>query len=167
MVSIESILDVVPAVGVIVALVYYTQELRNQERARQREQLQQRLQSADLPYARAWTNVMFKNATNREEWKEIYHPTKNPELFADMIFIQSRFQSLGVMLKEKIIDPDLLYRIYTPFSILVTWEHYKSNVLARREEINDPNLWSEFEYLYEETKKRFPNIITKTRDLEE
>jgi hypothetical protein len=145
MVSVESVLDWVPAMGVTIALVYYTQVLRNQERARQRDQLQLRIQSADRPYTRAWTNVIFKKAANREEWMEVYHPIKDPELFADMIFIQARFQSLGIMLKEKIIDPDLLYKIYSPHSILATWEHYEPNVLARREEINDPNLLSEFE----------------------
>jgi hypothetical protein len=33
-----------------------------------------------------------------------------------------------------------------PNSILVTWEHYRLNILARREEINDPNILSDFEY---------------------
>ena len=162
----ETVLDIVPAISVVIALAYYTQVLRNQERGRQRDQLQLRIQSADLPYSRAWTNVIFKKATNREEWMEVYHPHRDPELFAEMIFIQARFQSLGIMLKEKIIDPDLLYMIYQPHSILATWEHYRPNVIARREEIKDPNLLKEFEYLYDETKKRFPDVIPKTRDFD-
>ena len=165
--SLESLLDWVPAIGVTIALIYYAQVLRNQERARQRDQLQLRIQSADLPYARAWTNVIFKKATNREEWMEVYNPFTDPELFAEMIFIQARFQSLGVMLKEKIIDPELLYRIYQPSSILATWEHYRPNVLARREELNDPNLMSEFESLYNATREKYPNVIPKTRDIPE
>jgi hypothetical protein len=164
MVNIEYLLDWIPAIGVTIALIYYTQVLRNQERTRQRDQLHLRIQSADIPYSRAWTNVLFKNASTREEWREIYHPVKDPVLFADMIFIQNRFQSLGIMLKDKIIDPDLLYRIYQPNSILVTWEHYRPNILARREEINDPNILSDFEYLYNETVKRFPDIDPRTRD---
>jgi hypothetical protein len=162
--TLETLLNIVPALSVLIALVYYTQVLRNQEKARQRDQLHLRIQSADIPYSRAWTNVLFKNASTREEWKEIYHPTKDPVLFADMIFIQNRFQSLGIMLKDKIIDPDLLYRIYQPNSILVTWEHYRPNILARREEINDPNILGDFEYLYNETVKRFPDIEARTRD---
>jgi hypothetical protein len=39
MVSFESILDVVPAVGVIMALVYYTLTIRNQNRTRQAQLL--------------------------------------------------------------------------------------------------------------------------------
>ena len=159
-------MDIVPALGVIIALIYYTQVLRNQEKARHRENVQLRIQSADLSYSRAWTNVLFKKANTREEWKEIYHPIKDPELFAYMIFIQLRFQNLGIMLRDKIIDPDLLFRMYQPSSILASWEHYLPNVLARREELNEPDLLKEFEYLYNETKKRFPDVKPGRRELE-
>ena len=101
---------------------------------------------------------MFKKPSNNEEWNQTYDPIINPELFTDMIFIRTRYQSLGVMLKKKVIEPALLYKIYTPHSILITWEHYRQNVLARREDTNDPNQLSEFGYLYEETKKRCPDI---------
>jgi hypothetical protein len=164
MVSVEQILYIIPILALAASIFYYGMILRNAENAKRREQLFLRIQSADLSYSKAWTNVIFKKAPTREEWKKVYDPVNNPELFAEMIFIQARFQSLGVMLKEKIIEPDLLYKIYTPNSILVTWEHYRPNFLARREETNDPNLWSEFEFLYNETKKRFPNIKPSTRD---
>ncbi len=83
-----------------------------------------------------------------------------------MIFIQSRFQSLGVMFKEGFIEPELLYKIYSPHTIMLTWEHYLPNLVSRRKELNDPNLHSDFEYLYNETKKRYPDIIPKKRDFE-
>ena len=149
--------------SIAASIVYYTSIIRNQNMTRQKEQVQLRIQSADQDYHRAWTNVMFKRPSNNEEWHQIYDPIKDPELFADMIFIRTRYQSLGVMLKEKVIEPDLLYKIYTPSSILFTWEHYRENVLARRVETNDPNQLSEFEYLYEETKKRYPDITPFTR----
>jgi hypothetical protein len=109
---------------------------------------------------------MFKKASTREEWIKVYDPFKDPELFAEAIFIRNRFQNLGVMLKEGVVDSDLLYKIHTPSSIIITWEHYKPNILARRIENNDPNHMIEFEYLYNETKKRYPEITPTRREHE-
>ena len=97
MVTLETVLNIIPALSVLIALFYYTQTLRNAEKTKQKEQVQLRIQSADQHYHRAWTNVMFKEASNNEEWNQVYDPVNNPELFADMIFIRTRFQSIGVM----------------------------------------------------------------------
>jgi len=163
---IETIALVLTGLSITASIFYYANIIQNADKARQREQLQIRIQSADLPYTRAWTNVMFKKAPTREEWAKIYNPFTDPDLFADMIFIQSRFQSIGVMLREGFIEPELLFKIYSPHMIMVTWEHYLPNIIFKRKEVNDPNLHSDFEYLYKETKKRFPDIIAKTRDFE-
>ena len=157
---------VLTGLGLTASIFYYASVLKNAENARQREQIQIRIQSADLQYSRAWTHVMFKKTSTREEWMNVFDPVKDPELFAEMIFIRSRFQNLGAMLREKIIDPDLLFKIYPPNAIMITWEHMKPNIMARRDELNDPTSMSEFEYLYDETKKRFPNLIPKTREYE-
>ena len=57
MVTLESVLDVVPALSVLIALIYYTRTLKNAEKARQKEQVQLRIQSADQYYHRAWTRA--------------------------------------------------------------------------------------------------------------
>ena len=169
---IETIGFIFTGLGLTASIIYYANILANAnktrelqlkaqeeaEKARQKEQIQLRIQSADLPYIKAWSNVLSKKVSTLEEWDEIYHPIKNPELFAEVLFIQARFQSIGVMLKEKLIEPELLYKIYTPNLILITWEHYRRKLLTRRAEVNDPTMWGEFEYLYEETKKRYPDV---------
>ena len=160
MITLENVLDVVPALGVIVALIYYSMTLRNTTKARQRELIFQRFQSFDREWARAWTNVLFNGVNSFEEWQEFFHPIDNPENFTDMIFVQTRYQNIGLMLKEKVIYPDLLFRIYQPGSIMMAWEHYEGNIRHRREIANDPTLLDGFEYLYGEAKKRYPDINT-------
>ena len=155
---IETIAVVLTGLSITASIIYYASILRNTNKARLREQIHLRVQSADLPYSKAWTNVMFKKATTNEEFQKIFNPINNPELFAEMIFIRQRYQSLGIMLKEGAVEPSLLYKIHPPHSIIVAWEHFKLNTFARRAEINDPTHMSEFEYLYNETKKRFPDI---------
>ena len=160
-VTFQTIFQFLQTVGILTAVYYYIMTLRNAERARQREMIFQRFQSFDIPYARAWGDVMFRDP---EEWTEVYDPRENLETFANMAFLQSRLQSLGVMLRERVIDPDLLYQIFTPVSILNAWEHYKANIEARRERLNDPTLFEAFEYLSDETRKRYPDlVITRSR----
>lgn len=171
-ITLPIVLQIVQTTGILVGIIYYitimrnTQRTREQalkaqeeaEKSRQREQIQLRIQSVDQAYLKAWTNVLTQKASTIEEWDNIFNPITDPELFNDMLYIQARYQSIGVMLKEKMIDPDLLYKIYTPNSIVTTWEHYRIKLLSRREEVGDPGMWREFEYLYEETKKRYPDI---------
>jgi len=162
MASFEFLAIILTGLGLTASIVYYANTLSNSIKTNQKEKLHFNLQK-DIHYARAWTNVIFKKATNREEWKKIYNPFTNPELFADMIFIQARFQSLGAMLKDNTIDSDLLHSYYAPISILNTWKHYEQNIISRREELNNPILLGDFEYLYNETIKKNPDIIPITR----
>jgi len=92
----------------------------------------------------AWTNVMFKDVKSQEEWIEALNPFKNPDNFADTIFLQSRYQAIGMMLKEKVVDPELLFQIYQPNSIMRAWESFEPSISFRRESI-DRLLYSYFE----------------------
>jgi hypothetical protein len=157
-VTFQTIFQFLQTVGILTAVFYYIMTLRNVERARQRETIFQRIQSFDLPYARAWGDVMFKDVSTPEKWYEAYDPNENPETWANMAFLQNRYQSLGVMLREKIVDPDLLFQMFNPGSIITAWEHYRDNILARRKSRNQPALFEGFEYLAEEARKRYPEI---------
>ena len=160
MVDYQTISIVLTGIGIIVAIVYYAQVLRNTSKARQRELIFLRFQSFDREWARAWTNVLFNGMGSLEEWQKYFHPTENPDNFTDMIFIQTRYQNLGLMLKEKVMEPELLFRIYQPRSIMIAWEHYEDNIKYRRETSKNPTLLDGFEYLYNETKNRYPDINT-------
>ena len=158
MVDYNTLSLVLTGIGLIVAITSYTVTLRNTSKARQRELIFQRLQTFDREFSKAWTNVMFKDVKSQEEWIEAFNPFKNPHNFADTIFLQSRYNSLGMMLKEKVVNLELLFQIYQPNSIMRAWETFEPSITYRREKENNPSLMSAFEYLYEEVKKRYPNI---------
>ena len=154
MVDVETILDWIPAIGVIIALIYYTQILRNAEKTRQREQIFLRLQSFDLQYNRAIDDLM-NNWTGQGD----YHSFE-PETRLNYNFISARYQSVGVMLRENMIDPDILYQIFSPRAIMSLWEKSEHLVKDNREINNYSTYMDAFEYLYKETKKRYPDILT-------
>ena len=162
-------LSTLQTVGILVGIVYYITIMRNAqrtrelalkaqeeaERSRKREMILQRLQSFDLPFAKAWGDVMFKDP---EKWSEVYNPRVNLETYANMVFLQNRYQNLGIMVREKVVDPELLFQIFNPMSIISAWEHYRENIESRRKSGNQPSLFDAFEYLAEEARKRYPHM---------
>ncbi len=160
MVDTQTVSILFAGMSIAASILYYAQVLRNTGKARQRELIFLRFQSFPLEWSKAWTNVIFNGGNSLEDWQQYFNPTEKPENFADMLFLQTRYQNIGLMLKEDVIDPDLLFNIYQPRSIMVAWEHYEPNIRYRREVTNNPKLLEWFEYLYLEVKKRAPHITT-------
>ena len=65
---------------------------------------------------------------------------------------------VGLLLRKNAMDPDLLFSVYTPNMIIWTWEMARPVIEVWREAINYPEQYGYFEYLYNEAKKRFPDI---------
>jgi len=158
-ITVENILNIVPAVGVIIALIYYTQTLRNTEKSRQREQVFIRLESFGMTYNRAIDHIM-------NDWtgEDDYH-SLDKETRINWNFISTRYQNVGVMLREKMIDQKLLYQTFSPRAIISLWEKSEHLVRDNRETNKYTTYMDAFEYLYNETKKRFPDIITWQREV--
>ena len=176
-ITLSILLQLVQTIGILVGIIYYITIMRNTqrnqelslkvqedaERARQREMIFLRFQSFDLPYARAWGDVMYKDVSTIEEWREVYDPRVNLDTYANMVFLQNRYQSLGIMLRERVISPEMLFQLFNPASIMLAWEHYKVSILYRRENDDQPNLFDGFEYLAEEASKMLPEFRARAR----
>ena len=78
-------------------------------------------------------------------------------------FVQHKYNTVGLLLKEKMIDPNVLYQIKGPRRIMMVWEMIEQIIQDYRELYNEPSFLEPFEYLYNETKKRFPDTITRPR----
>jgi hypothetical protein len=171
-ITLPIVLQLLQTAGILVGIVYYITIMRNQqknqelalkgqeeaEKTRQRELIFQRFQTFDLDFTKAWADVMFMDVSTPEQWLEAYDPKVNPETWANMSFLGNRYNNLGIMLKEKIIDPEMLFKIFNPTSIMTAWEHYKRSIMARREHRNQPDLFESFEFLADEARRRYPDI---------
>jgi len=69
--------------------------------------------------------------------------------------------SIGALLKDKMVDPDSLFSVYSPIIVIWTWERYKVITDFYREHINLPTYLDNFEYLYHEAKHRFPEMVSR------
>jgi hypothetical protein len=168
-VSYQMVLSTIQTISLVVGIIYYITIMRNQQRtreqalkaqiesekARQRELIFQRLQHFDYSFTRAWGDVIFKDP---EKWVEVYDPNENLEAWTNMAYLQNRYNNLGIMLKEGVIEPELLFKIFNPGGILSAWAHYKDNITTRRERYGPPNLFEGFEYLAQTAMERYPDL---------
>ena len=160
MVTLETVLGVVPALGVIVALVYYSMTLRNTERARQRELIFQRLQGYSMEYTKAFANVLdYTDWEDAEDWEKTHRA--DPEVFSQWLYIMRVYNFAGILLKEKVADANLIFQLYPPMALINLWEQFEPVIRFTRESRNFPALYEPFEFIYNEAKKRYPEILPR------
>ena len=159
MASMESLLNIIPALGVIIALVYYSMTLRYTTKARQRELIFIRSQGYSIEYSKAYADVMnMKDWADAGDWQRKYGLQTNPEAWAKQLYIRQVFNMAGLLLQEKEADPDLIFKLYTPNAIIPIWEQFEPIVQSTRESHGFPDHFKPFEFLYNEAKKRYPEI---------
>ena len=161
MITIEQVIYVLPILGLTASIFYYAMVLRNTQKARQIEMLMFRLKNSDPQWFKAWTSVLNVNYEDYKEWQSKYGRQSNPEAYADWIFVATIYNNIGLLLYQNQVDPDILFKQYTPASIVRIWRKYEKVVRARRE-ISNTELWKYFEYLYDESTKREPELTMPT-----
>ena len=116
---IESIPYVLTGIGIIISILYYINILKNTNKARQRELILLRSQTLNKEYAEAYARVVkMDDFSSFEDFQGKYGPRVNPEAWADAYYIRSIFNTAGLLLMEKEADPDLIFQLYAPNSII-------------------------------------------------
>jgi hypothetical protein len=90
------------------------------------------------------------NAENPDEFMEKYGPINNPEAFSKMQSVMSYFFGIGVLIKRRLIDVDLVFDLM-PKVVFSFWEKTAPMIEVWGEE--DPRV-QVLNYLYEEMKKK-------------
>ena len=168
----QMVLSTLQTVALVVGIIYYITIMRNQqktreltlkaqeevEKSRKRELILQRFQSYNLDYYRAYNTVMTTDFKDLDEWIQKYSRTVDPETSARWLYMANTLNIAGLLFQEGDTDQDLLFQLYTPNSIIRMWEHYEPVIRDLRQRMENPVLWKPFEYLYSETKKKYPEV---------
>ena len=158
------VLQIVQTIALIVGIVYYITIMRNaqkaqqeSENARQNELVFQKFQNITLEYARTFVEVMtMKDWDDAEEWEEKYYRTNNVEAFSKLHYIMRLYEMAGLMIRQG-ADPDIVFSLYPEGAVINLWEQYES-VIHYMRDMWGPEFVNSFEYLYNEAKKRRPEI---------
>ena len=159
--EIQTVSIAIASAGVLIAAIYYILQIRHQSRMREIEvETRQAQLFMDL------YNHYYSKETMRDEdeliyqwkWKDFedfwkkYGPETNVEAFSKWDSLETYMKGVGVLVRRKLIDPDLVKDLMGT-SIILHWEKFGSVVKEIRRRYW-PHALEGFEYLYDEMKKR-------------
>jgi hypothetical protein len=146
-VDIQTVSIAIASASVCLAAIYYILQLRHQTKIRQTD-LVMKLYSQfnSLEFQRMWHDVLNREAKSYSEYNEKYGS-------AEVTAVGMFFEGIGILLKRKLIDMDLVDDMFT-MPINDTWLKMKDITLEIRKIRNRPTILEWFEYLYNEMKKR-------------
>jgi hypothetical protein len=161
MFDITEISAMLAATGVLVGVVYYALDIRHQRSMRQTEietrqanlfmQLYDHYYNQDTMKYEQEVLFLWKWKDFEDFWQK-YGPETNIEAFSRWDSLETYFKGVGVLLKRKLIDPDLVKDLMGT-SIILHWEKFGS-VIREIRKTHWPHAYESFEYLYNEMKKR-------------
>jgi hypothetical protein len=160
-VEITEISAVVAAAGVLVGVVYYILDMRNQSRMRQTDlvmRLYDRFSSNEFQVA--WQKVRTSDVEKYSAHAISDHP-KGAHALSDypkeLYFAVNKvclfFEGVGILLRRRVTDTRMIEDLFGG-TVIRAWESVKSAVEGARHQLNDPEIYYYFEYLYNEVKKR-------------
>ena len=157
MVDTQTISIAIASASIVVGVVYYALQLRHQAKQRQTE-LVTRLYSTlgSKEFSEALTKFMMMEFKDYDDYRKKYAPSptgfsEKPEATA-FNQVAVFYEGIGVLLYMKLIDIDLTSRLFRN-AVAYTWEKMKPIIEGYRRE-GHPQLLAEYEYLYNEMKKR-------------
>jgi hypothetical protein len=147
MIDITEISAMVAAAGVLVGVVYYILDLRQQTKIRQTDLVMKLYsQFSSLEFQKMWQEVMKREA---KDYNVYSHEYGTAEFLSVGIF----FEGIGILLRRKLIGIELVDDMFTS-PVKLTWEKMKEVTLEARKVRNQPEVFEWFEYLYNEMKKK-------------
>ena len=152
-VDVTEISAVVAAAGVLVGVLYYILDMRNQTRQRQTDMLWNIYRSmVTKEFLEAMLRIMTLEFKDYDDFVKRYGPmiSESPITLAYLI-ITDMYEGIGVLLHRKLVEADLLFEFV---SVQDVWEKTKPLIEENRKQFNSPRTLEWFEYLYNESRKR-------------
>jgi hypothetical protein len=145
-VDIQTISIAIASASVIAGIVYYVFQVRHQSKMRQTE-LVTRLYSiyASEGFQKEWFTLMEEETNDYSTYRKKYAV----EIPPTALF----FNEIGVLLSKKLIDIDLVNRLFGGI-IMRYWERARPILESGRRELNSPKWGWGLEYLCNEVLKR-------------
>ena len=151
---------VLTGLGLTASITYYAMVLRNNSKARQREMVYQKYQSHSLEYTKTLVEVVGMTGWDTvEEFHSKYGRLANPDAWAKYLMIERSYNAVGILLQENMVSADIIFKLYPAQSIIRLWEQFLPITLSARDLYKKPDHLEAFEFLYNEAKRRYPDLV--------
>jgi hypothetical protein len=161
MLDIPSISAIVAVAGVLVGVALTVLELRDFVKTRRTDMLWRLLSSFNSKeYLEAYLKTVNLEFKDYNDFSKKYGSgfSETPVQVA-LSMVCNLFEGAGTLLYRRLIDFETVALV---IPVSYTWEKVKPIADGMRKELNLPDLWTGFEYLYNEMKKREQQLASKT-----
>jgi len=155
MIDIQTVSIAIASASVVAGVIYYALEIRHQSKMRQTDLVMKLYSQFDsLEFQKVWGEILKREAKD-------YYDYEKKHGFAEFAAIGIFFEGIGILLRRKLIDIELVDDMFTT-PVKWTWEKMKDIVLEWRKVRNAPEIFEWLEYLYNEMQKREKQPTLKT-----
>jgi phosphatidylglycerophosphate synthase len=153
MVDIQTISIAIASAGVFAAAIYYILQIRHQNRMRKTDLLMRlHLAFSTKETVEACLKYLSTEYKDYDDFVEKYgSPIAEGQVQTVFVMMAMFFEGIGVLLKNKLLDLNLVTEL---FAVEMFWLKLKPLAEGMRKQLNNPEIYTMFEYLYNEMKKR-------------
>jgi len=150
MVDISTVSIVVASASVVLAAIYYVLQLRHQTKIRQTDIVMRLYSTFDsLEFLEAWHKIFWM--PEFKDYDDFVKKLESKRYIAS--FVLMFYEEVGILLRRKLIDIGLVDDLLGN-SVKQIWEKVRTPMEYVRKIGIDPRAYENFEYLYNEIKKR-------------
>jgi hypothetical protein len=180
----QSVSYIAGASGVCIAAIFYVLNLRISQKNQEISQrnMKTTLETRKLQFVTSITSQLISEEGHRRygellnmEWKDYddfekkYGSDYNLDNYAKRWNVWKTYNTLGMLVREKLIEPEVIYKIDTA-NVCFIWNKFKDIIMEQRKRYGMKDDLSDFEFLYNEIHRvalsrdpsyKIPETLTK------
>jgi len=149
-VDIPTVSIVIASAGILVAAIYYVLQIRHQTKLRQTDLVMRLYSTFDsLEFLEAWHKIFWMpELKDYDDFVKKLEGKRHKAAFVILFY-----EEVGILLRRKLVDISLVDDLFSD-SVKQIWEKVKIPLMEVRKRGISPRAYENFEYLYNEMKKR-------------
>jgi len=172
LVELGTILSFIQAFGIVVGVVYYKMNIQNNQRNQELTLETRKAQTFMSIYQTVMSKEFQRDSEDilhNWEWEDMddfYTKYGSIQDHALSAYVTRTYDGIGTLVRSGLVDPELVYDL-TYVIVLEMWEKYGSFVKELRQRYNAPQVYQDFEYLYDvpvEVRKRRGHPASDLKD---
>jgi hypothetical protein len=150
-IDVQTISVAVASTGVLAAAIYYILSLRHQTRVREGDMIM-RLYSyyCSEEYSKASGRYLAAEFKDFEDFQGKYGVVGEHPVTIAFMTVMTFFEGIGALLKRGLADIALINDL---FAVKIHWKKVEPIMEDLRKYLDEPRLFENFEFLYNETEK--------------
>ena len=152
MVELQTIVDLLTPLSITAGVIYYVMVLRNQNKTRQIQLVIQLSEYYTEESSRRSLELLEMEWNDYDEFERKYGSDNNPDNFGKRTTAWNNFNTMGMLLKNGLIDPETLFGSGRS-APMFHWKKFGEVIKEMRRRYSMPLYCTGLEYLAAENKK--------------